>query len=163
MIPLSHVLSPHRQALRTQLGIRRGLVEMRAGYVTMVRGLARVHGVKLPSCKVEDFARSTRASRRWTEGSRCFAQRSLSLAKTPSALEPLTIHQRAWILPGSMLRLLVAILPTLRSAMRSRRVGVGTDSPCGRPIEQRPGVTSNVGSLPRVGGLHHRYAWRKAA
>ena len=57
MIPLSHVLSPHRQALRMQLGIRRGLVETRAGYVTMVRGLARAHGVKLPSCKVEDFAR----------------------------------------------------------------------------------------------------------
>jgi len=37
------------------------------------------------------------------------------------------------------------------------------DSPCGRPVEQRPGVTFNVVSLPRVGGLHHRYAWRQAA
>jgi transposase InsO family protein len=40
-------------------------------------------------------------------------------------------------------------------------VGVGKDSPCGRPVEQRPAVTSNVVSLPRVGGLHHRYAWRR--
>ncbi len=56
-VPLAHVLSPHRQALRMQLGIRRGLVETRAGYVTMIRGLARAHGVRLPSCKAEDFAR----------------------------------------------------------------------------------------------------------
>jgi putative transposase len=42
-------------------------------------------------------------------------------------------------------------------------LGVGKDSPCGRPVEQRPGVTSNVVSHPRVGGLHHRYAWRQAA
>jgi len=42
-------------------------------------------------------------------------------------------------------------------------IRVGKDSPCGRPIEQRPGATSNVVSLPRVGGLHHRYAWRQVA
>ena len=43
-------------------------------------------------------------------------------------------------------------------------LGVGKDSPLGRPVEQRPaGSTSNVVSLPRVGCLHHRYAWRQAA
>ena len=42
-------------------------------------------------------------------------------------------------------------------------IGVGKDSPCGRPVEQRPGRKSNVVSFPRVGGLHHRYAWRQAA
>jgi hypothetical protein len=42
-------------------------------------------------------------------------------------------------------------------------IGVGKDSPCGHPVEQRPGEMSNVVSLPRVGGLHHRYAWRRAA
>ena len=43
-------------------------------------------------------------------------------------------------------------------------LGVGKDSPLGRPVEHRPaGSTSNVVSLPRVGGLHHRYAWRQAA
>ncbi len=56
-IPLAHVLSPHRQALRMQLSVRRGLVETRANHVTMVRGLARAHGARLPSCAVEDFAR----------------------------------------------------------------------------------------------------------
>ncbi len=37
------------------------------------------------------------------------------------------------------------------------------DSPCGRPVEQRPDTNSKVVSLPRVGGLHHRYTWRQAA
>jgi hypothetical protein len=37
------------------------------------------------------------------------------------------------------------------------------DSPCGRSVEHRPDATSNVVGLPRVGGLHHRYAWRGAA
>jgi putative transposase len=39
---------------------------------------------------------------------------------------------------------------------------VGKDSPRGRLVERRPGATSNVFSLRRVGGLHHRYAWRRA-
>ena len=34
------------------------------------------------------------------------------------------------------------------------------DSPCGRLVEQGPDTASNVVGLPRVGGLHHRYAWR---
>ena len=37
------------------------------------------------------------------------------------------------------------------------------DSPEGRPIETRPSSAARVVSLPRVGGLHHRYAGAKAA
>jgi len=42
-------------------------------------------------------------------------------------------------------------------------IGVGKGSPSGRLAEQKPGATSNVVTLSRVGGLHHRYAWRQAA
>jgi len=42
-------------------------------------------------------------------------------ATTSSLAKPLTIQAGAWNLPGSMLRLLAALLPTLLSAMRSRR------------------------------------------
>jgi transposase InsO family protein len=42
-------------------------------------------------------------------------------------------------------------------------IAVGKDSPSGRPVEHEPGVTSDAVSLPRVGGLHHRHAWRRAA
>jgi putative transposase len=37
------------------------------------------------------------------------------------------------------------------------------DSPDGRSSEARPSPSARVVALPRVGGLHHRYAWCKAA
>jgi hypothetical protein len=37
------------------------------------------------------------------------------------------------------------------------------DAPDKRPIEPKPGVTAAVTSMPRLGGLHHRNAWREAA
>jgi hypothetical protein len=37
------------------------------------------------------------------------------------------------------------------------------DSPHGRPVTPRPSPTAKVVSLPRVGGIHHRYEWREAA
>jgi transposase InsO family protein len=37
------------------------------------------------------------------------------------------------------------------------------DAPEGRPIEARPSSDARVIGLPRVGGLHHRYAWQVAA
>jgi putative transposase len=42
-------------------------------------------------------------------------------------------------------------------------LGLSKDSPRGRPVECRPNPAATVVSLPRVGGLHHRYAWRTAA
>jgi len=57
-------------------------------------------------------------------------------------------------------RQLIESFVTCHNADRTH-IGVGKDSPCGRPVEQRPGATSNVVSLSRVGGLHHRYAWRQ--
>ena len=37
------------------------------------------------------------------------------------------------------------------------------DTPKPRAIEPRPSPTAEVISMPRLGGLHHRYAWREAA
>jgi putative transposase len=37
------------------------------------------------------------------------------------------------------------------------------DSPESRPIERRPSPRSQLIALPRLGGLHHRYAWQEAA
>ena len=41
--------------------------------------------------------------------------------------------------------------------------GLGKDTPDRRSIEHDPGNGAKVISLPRVGGLHHRYAWQQAA
>ena len=40
---------------------------------------------------------------------------------------------------------------------------LGKDAPQGRPVEPKPAGSATVISLPRLGGLHHRYAWRQAA
>ena len=37
------------------------------------------------------------------------------------------------------------------------------DAPEGRVAETRPSSDAKVVGFPRVGGLHHRYAWKKAA
>ncbi len=42
-------------------------------------------------------------------------------------------------------------------------LGLGKDTPTGRPITPRPSPMAQVVALPRVGGLHHRYEWRDAA
>ena len=42
-------------------------------------------------------------------------------------------------------------------------LSLGKDAPAGRSIQHRPAGKCEVIALPRVGGLHHRYEWRKAA
>jgi putative transposase len=42
-------------------------------------------------------------------------------------------------------------------------LGLDKDTPLGRPVEPRPTTPATVVGLPRVGGLHRRYAWRRAA
>ena len=37
------------------------------------------------------------------------------------------------------------------------------DAPVGRPVESRPSSGARVVGSPRVGGLHHRYAWCEAS
>jgi hypothetical protein len=37
------------------------------------------------------------------------------------------------------------------------------DTPDQRAIEPKPAGSANVASMPRLGGLHHRYSWREAA
>jgi hypothetical protein len=40
---------------------------------------------------------------------------------------------------------------------------LGKDAPESRPVEHKPTANATVISLPRLGGLHHRYAWQEAA
>lgn len=54
-VPLAHVLSPERRALRAQLAVRGSLMETRAPYITSIRGLARAGGVMLPTWRTENF------------------------------------------------------------------------------------------------------------
>ncbi len=42
-------------------------------------------------------------------------------------------------------------------------LGLAKNTPHERPVTPRPSAAETVVALPRVGGLHHRYAWREAA
>jgi hypothetical protein len=42
--------------------------------------------------------------------------------------------------------------------MDRTHLGLAKDTPTGRPIALRPRAGSTIRSLPRLGGLHHRYA-----
>ncbi len=42
-------------------------------------------------------------------------------------------------------------------------LGLGKETPTARKKQHRPDGDAHVVSLPRVGGLHHRYEWRAAA
>ena len=37
------------------------------------------------------------------------------------------------------------------------------DTPFHRPIAPKPSGDARIVTLPRLGGLHHRYEWREAA
>lgn len=40
---------------------------------------------------------------------------------------------------------------------------LGKDTPDARPVCPKPAVNATLTSMPRLGGLHHRYAWSEAA
>jgi len=42
-------------------------------------------------------------------------------------------------------------------------LGLTKDAPNARAVTPRPSANAKVVALPRAGGLHHRYEWRKAA
>jgi transposase len=54
-VPLAHVLSPERRALRAKLSVRGELVDLRARQVTIIRGLVRAKGMLLPSSSTSSF------------------------------------------------------------------------------------------------------------
>jgi transposase len=54
-VPMAHVLSPERRALRARLSVRGELVETRARHVTVLRGLARALGVLVASSSTDHF------------------------------------------------------------------------------------------------------------
>lgn len=62
-IPRAHVLSPARREIRSELAVRRALVETRTQYVTTVRGLVRAAGAKLGGCATENVVVRFREAR----------------------------------------------------------------------------------------------------
>jgi transposase len=112
-IPVAHLLSPHRQALRRQLGVRRALVETRAQYVTTIRGIMRELGSELASCDAEQFVAKVRKARLDAKASDTIEP----LLATLEALEP----QLAKVEQG--LVELCAVEPVINQLMTAPGVG----------------------------------------
>jgi hypothetical protein len=62
-------------------------------------------------------------------------------------------------------RHLMRLLRDYVSSYHEDRVldSLGKDTPESRPLERKAKTNLTVISLPRLGGLHHRYAWHEAA
>jgi transposase len=68
-IPLAHLLSPHRRALREKLHARRALVATRASFITTIRGIIRSRAERLAGCDTDHFRRVL-AQSKLTDGAR---------------------------------------------------------------------------------------------
>ena len=97
--------------------------------------LAKADGVPKPLAE-----RHSRTSRR---------QRSPRASRSRGRLERRTPQT-----PASRIR---------RLLQRGTSPYFAVDAPVGRPVEFRPSPSAKVVGFPRVGGLHHRYAWREAS
>ena len=42
-------------------------------------------------------------------------------------------------------------------------LSLGKDPPAGRAVRPPPSPAAKITSMPRIGGLHHRYQWKEAA
>jgi transposase len=172
-IPLAHVLSPHRRELRLQLSVRRMLVETRAAYVTQIRGLARVHGKRLPNCDTENFLVHLR------ETSLDEAMRML-VEPLVKALEVLTpqiaivekkleqlcatepVIQRLKTTPGVALIVAAAFVSVIDEAKRFRRAH-DVEAYVGLVPSENTSVHRRLGSITKQGNSYLRALLVQAA
>jgi len=69
-----------------------------------------------------------------------------------------------WTGHGSGGRIVPGRTDAIRYYHRDRtHLGLKKDSPEPRPITPLPKGEADLVALPRVGGIHHRYEWRKRA
>ncbi len=117
------------------------------------------------------------------DGDRCFGfevQRTIrNLGTKPKQIAPRCPWQNGvaerWV--GSCRRELIDHVVPLSAAHLRRllksyveyynadrcHLSLDKDAPNKRPVTPRPSPTAELRSVPRVGGLHHKYEWRAAA
>lgn len=175
-IPLAHVLSPHRRAIRHQLAVRRALVETRAQYVTTVRGILRACGHKLATCMTEDFlARLSEASlpadTRQLVGPLVTALEVLNpqIALVDAALEQLCAHEpviaRLTTAPGVGLVVAAAFVSVVDEAKRFRHAHQLASYLGLVPLEDTSGGRDKrrLGSITKQGNAYVRMLLTQAA
>ncbi|WP_437972283.1 IS110 family transposase [Sorangium sp. So ce260] len=175
-VPLAHVLSPHRRAIRHQLAVRRALVETRAQYVTTVRGILRACGHKLATCMTEDFlARLSEAAlpaeTRQLVGPLVTALEVLNpqIALVDAALEQLCAHEpviaRLTTAPGVGLVVAAAFVSVVDEAKRFRHAHQLASYLGLVPLEDTTGGRDKrrLGAITKQGNAYVRMLLTQAA
>ena len=173
-IPVAHVLSPARQKLRLELGIRRALVETRAQYITTVRGLARAHGEPLASCDANRFVRRVREASLSTE-TRDLIEPLVSLIVAVEqqllaveqridqlcAKEP--VIQRLTTVPGVGIIVAAAFVSVIDEAKRFRHAHQIGSYLGLVPAENTSGDHRRLGAITKKGNTYMRFLLVQAA
>ncbi|WP_438025846.1 IS110 family transposase [Sorangium sp. So ce233] len=175
-IPLAHVLSPHRRAIRHQLAVRRALVETRAQYVTTVRGILRACGHKLARCTTESFltvlsAAALPAETRQLVGPLVTALEMLTpqIALADAALEQLCTHEpvivRLTTAPGVGLVVAAAFVSVVDEAKRFHHAHQLASYLGLVPLEDTSGGRGKqrLGSITKQGNAYLRALLTQAA
>jgi transposase len=172
-IPQAHLLSPQRRELRFQLGVRRALVETRAGFVSSVREIVRARGHRIPSCATEAFVGHVTGVK-LDEGTRqlieplCEVLRTLEakLVEVDLKLEQLCAGEEFRLLataPGVALVVSAAFVSVVDEARRFRSAH-HLESYLGLvPGEDSSGGKRRLGSISKQGNTYLRAMLVQAA
>jgi transposase len=166
-VPLAHVLSPERRALRAKLSVRGELVEMRARQVTVLRGLGRAAGVLLPTSSTDGFLAKLEASSLDDETRALMAPLAATLATAQEQIARVDV-ELAQIAKGDDVIRLCATVPGVAVIVAATFVSVIDEAKRFRnahavsaylglvPGENTTGGKQRLGSITRRGNTHAR-------
>jgi transposase len=173
-VPVAHLLSPGRQQMRYELGIRSALVDARAKYVVMVRHVVRSHGQTVPSCTPGYFAVKVRATSLSPEVSaivrplvELIEQLDIRIVQVDAKLVALAEGEPLVSLlmttPGVALIVAMAFVSVIDDARRFRNAHE-VEAYLGLvPSEYSSGATRRIGSITKQGNPYLRELLLEAA
>ena len=168
-IPLAHVLSPHRRAIRELMAVRRALVETRAQYVVTIRGLLRSRGEKVKACATERFLDTLHETQLSAQGRAIIAPLvgvlgtlNAEIAQSEAALEKLCAEEpviaRLMTAPGVGMLVAAAFVSVVDEAGRFRNAHQVASYLGLVPLEDTSGGRDKrrLGSITKQGNAYLR-------
>ena len=173
-LPKAHLLSKPRQQLRLELSVRRTLVETRSQYVTTIRGLARTHGVRLPSCDTNAFVSHLRKAKLDQNLQELIEPMSQVLEKVDADLARTEMRLQSIVEKDSKIQLLMTV-PNVSVVVAAVFVSVIDDAHRFRnahqvgaylglvPSEKSSGEHRRLGSITKKGNSYARTTLMQAS
>jgi transposase len=166
-VPMAHVLSPERRALRAKLSVRGELVDLRARQVTVLRGLGRAAGVLVTSSSTDGFLRklgqapldkATRALMAPLVATLQVAQEQLAAvdAQIAQVAKGDSIIRLCATAPGVALIVAATFVSVIDEAKRFRNAHAVSAYLGLVPSENTTGGKRRLGSITKRGNTHAR-------